>query len=89
MPPIEHAPLPEATAAELAAEDVESFAVRRQRLKMRRQQKRKSSRWTAVILVLFRLQRRARRLAQRGRALSAADRVAVCPPSACRSICAI
>ena len=33
--------------------EIESFAARRQRLKARRKQTRRSSRWTAVILVLF------------------------------------
>ena len=52
MPPIEHEPLPEAADAELDAEDAESFAARRQRLQARRKQSRRSSRWTAIILVL-------------------------------------
>ena len=52
MPPIEHEPLPDAADAELDSEDVESFAARRQRLQGRRKQPRRSSRWTAVILVL-------------------------------------
>jgi hypothetical protein len=53
VPPIEQAPLPHPANAELDAEDLENFAARRQRLKTKRQQARKSSRWTAVILVLF------------------------------------
>ncbi len=53
VPPIEHAPLRDAAGAELDAEDVESFAARRQRLMMKRQTKRRSSRWTAIVLVLF------------------------------------
>jgi predicted Zn finger-like uncharacterized protein len=53
VPPIEHARLPDASDAELDSEDIESFAARRARLKSRRQQKRRSSRWTALILVLF------------------------------------
>ena len=53
VPPIEHAPLPQAANAELDAADLENFAARRQRLKTKRQKSRKSSRWTAVILVLF------------------------------------
>jgi predicted Zn finger-like uncharacterized protein len=53
VPPIEHAPLPNATGAESDADEIETFAARRQRLKMRRQQSRRSSRWTAIILVLF------------------------------------
>jgi predicted Zn finger-like uncharacterized protein len=53
VPPIEHAPLPNATNADLDSEDIESFAARRDRLKTRRQHARRSSRWTALILVLF------------------------------------
>jgi predicted Zn finger-like uncharacterized protein len=53
VPPIEHAPLPIAANAELDSEDIETFAARRQRLQARRQQARRSSRWTALILVLF------------------------------------
>jgi hypothetical protein len=53
VPPIAHAPLPNPIDADLDAEDSESFAARRARLRTRRQQKRRSSRWTAVILVLF------------------------------------
>ena len=53
VPPIEHAPLPHAANAELDSEDMETFVARRQRLKVKRQKSRKSSRWTAVILVLF------------------------------------
>ena len=53
VPPIAHAPLPDEVSAEHDSEDVESFAARRARLKTRRQQKRRSSRWTAIILVLF------------------------------------
>ena len=36
----------------LDAEDIESFAARRQRLQVRRKTNRRSSRWTAIILVL-------------------------------------
>jgi predicted Zn finger-like uncharacterized protein len=53
VPPIDHAPLPDTANAELDSEDIETFAARRARLKTRRQQKRRSSRWTAIILVLF------------------------------------
>jgi predicted Zn finger-like uncharacterized protein len=53
VPPIEHAPFPHAADAELDSEDVETFAARRARLKGRRKEARRSSRWTAVILVLF------------------------------------
>lgn len=48
VPPLEHAPMPEPDA-----EDSAAFIARRERLKARRQTKRKSSRWTAIILVLF------------------------------------
>jgi hypothetical protein len=53
VPPIEHAPLPDTANAELDSDDIESFAARRERLKTRRQTARRSSRWTALILVLF------------------------------------
>ena len=53
MPPIEHAPLPEAAEAEFESEEVESFDARRLQMQMRRKKSRRSSRWTAVILVLF------------------------------------
>ncbi len=53
VPPIEQAPLPDAANAELDSDDIETFAARRQRLQARRQQARRSSRWTALILVLF------------------------------------
>jgi predicted Zn finger-like uncharacterized protein len=49
VPPIGHAPMPD----DADAEDIDSFVARRARLKTRRQQKRRSSRWTAIILVLF------------------------------------
>src|SRR5450631_1245898 len=54
VPPIEHEPLPDAANAEPEpdSEDGESFAARRQRLQGRRKQSRRSSRWTAIILVL-------------------------------------
>ncbi len=42
----------ETTAASLDAEEMESFAARRERLRARRETKRRSSRWTAIILVL-------------------------------------
>jgi predicted Zn finger-like uncharacterized protein len=53
VPPLEHEPLPGAEAAESNSDDVESYAARRQRLQSRRKQARRSSRWTAVVLVLF------------------------------------
>ncbi len=40
-------------AAEPETEDVETFAARRRRMKSRRKQATRSSRWTAAILVLF------------------------------------
>ena len=43
---------PDAAAAEFDSEDIESFAARRQRLQAPPQASRRSSRWTAVILVL-------------------------------------
>jgi predicted Zn finger-like uncharacterized protein len=52
VPPIEHEPLPDAANAEPDSEDAESFDVRRQRLQGRRKQSLRSSRWTAIILVL-------------------------------------
>jgi predicted Zn finger-like uncharacterized protein len=52
VPPIEHEPFPEPAGTELDAEDIESFAARRERLQVRRKHKRSSSRWTAIILVL-------------------------------------
>jgi len=53
VPPIEQAPFPHATDTALDSEDMDTFVARRQRLKVRRNEKRRSSRWTAVILVLF------------------------------------
>ncbi len=52
VPPIEHEWLPEAANGEFDSEEVESFAARRQRLRTRRKRPRRSSRWTAAILVL-------------------------------------
>src|ERR1700688_472870 len=51
VPPIGHAPLPDGADAEIA-DDIESFVARRQRLQVKRKQSRRSSRWTAGILVL-------------------------------------
>jgi predicted Zn finger-like uncharacterized protein len=53
VPPIEHMPEPDVPHAAADAEDVESFAARRKRLQTKRKTSRRSSRWTAVILVLF------------------------------------
>src|SRR5450755_1627589 len=55
VPPIEREPLPDAANAEPDSEDAESFDVRRQRLLGRRKQSLRSSRWTAIILVLVAL----------------------------------
>ena len=51
VPPIEHMPLPEPGAK--AEDDSESFVARRRRLQTKRQKSRRSSRWTAIVLVLF------------------------------------
>ena len=53
VPPVEHDPLGEAGRSESDSQDVESYAARRQRLQARRKQERRSSRWTAAILLLF------------------------------------
>lgn len=53
VPPLEHTSFPDTASAELESEDFDTFAVRRQRLKTRRQQARRSSRWTAVMLLLL------------------------------------
>ncbi len=55
VPPAEHEPLPaaEAAAAEPDSDDIESYAARRQRMHTRRKQSRRSSRWIALVLVLF------------------------------------
>jgi len=55
VPPIEQAPLPDIANAEHDCVDAETFVARRQRLKMPRQKKRRSSRWTALVLILFAL----------------------------------
>ncbi len=52
VPPITQERVGETAAAGLDADEVESFAVRRERLRARRNNKRRSSRWTAIILVL-------------------------------------
>lgn len=54
VPPVEAPPLvpPMSHGATLDAEEAESFVARRDRLRARRQNKRRSSRWTAIILVL-------------------------------------
>jgi predicted Zn finger-like uncharacterized protein len=52
VPPVEYALLPDSADPDLDSEDVESFAARRQRLHSRRKKARRSSRWTALILLL-------------------------------------
>jgi predicted Zn finger-like uncharacterized protein len=46
-------PMGDAAAADAGNADIESFATRRSRSQARRKGKRKSSKWTAIILVLF------------------------------------
>jgi predicted Zn finger-like uncharacterized protein len=53
VPPAEPPAQAGAPHPDADGEDIESFAARRQRLKQRRQQARRSSRWTALVLVLF------------------------------------
>ena len=53
VPAIGHASLPDIGHAEHDPEELETFVARRERLKVRRKQSRRSSRWTALILVLF------------------------------------
>ena len=50
--PTQEAP-PIVPPADVAHDDIESFAARRVRMQVRRTQKRRSSKWTAIILVLF------------------------------------
>ena len=52
VPPMEHG-APDDDAAEHESDDVETYAARRRRMRSRRKQAKRSSRWTAVILVLF------------------------------------
>ena len=51
--PAEHEKLPDAFVDETYNEEVESYAARRQRLAVRRREKRRSSRWTALVLMLL------------------------------------
>ncbi len=53
VPPIEHAPLAAAGRFEPESEDIETFAARRRRMQSKRQKSKRSSRWTAIVLVLF------------------------------------
>ena len=51
MPPLEHEP--EAAEHDSEAEAAASFDARRKRMQARRKQSRRSSRWTAIVLVLI------------------------------------
>ena len=53
VPPIEQVPAADEPNADLDSDDIETFAARRQRLQARRKEKRRSSRWTAIILLLL------------------------------------
>ncbi len=53
VPPIEHEPLIDGPLGNSDPEENGSYVARRQRLKERRQKAKRTSRWTAVILVLF------------------------------------
>ena len=54
VPPIDHMPIPEPVAPpELDPAESESFIARRRRLQSKRQKSRRTSRWTAVVLVLL------------------------------------
>jgi predicted Zn finger-like uncharacterized protein len=55
VPQIEQAPPVDGAEAEANAEDVESFAARRARMQARRKKSRRTSRWTAILLVLLAL----------------------------------
>ena len=52
VPQIEHARLPESAEAASEFEEAESFDARRLQMQVRRKKSRRSSRWTAIILVL-------------------------------------
>ena len=53
VPSMEPPAPPDAAASGADPDEVENFAIRRKRLQAKRQQSRRSSRWTALILVLF------------------------------------
>ncbi len=53
VPPLDHDALFDSQRAEHEPEDIESFTARRERLKTRRQKAKRTSRWTAIILVLL------------------------------------
>lgn len=46
-------PMVEPPAADAGSHDIETFVARRTRMQVRRKQKRRSSKWTVIILVLF------------------------------------
>jgi hypothetical protein len=53
VPPIGHDAMFDGGHHETDAEEVESFAARRERMKARQKKTKRTSRWTAVVLVLF------------------------------------
>lgn len=53
VPPIEHAPPVAPPGKDADGDDIETFAARRRRMQSKRNKSRRSSRWTALILVLF------------------------------------
>ena len=52
-PPVEHDSFAESAPPDGNSDDIESFAARRERLRAKRENKRRSSRWTAIVLVLI------------------------------------
>jgi predicted Zn finger-like uncharacterized protein len=53
-PPAEHEIIPDRDAPdETLSDDIESYTARRQRMQARRRQKRRSTRWIAIALILF------------------------------------
>jgi predicted Zn finger-like uncharacterized protein len=53
VPPLDHAAAEGTAGAAADSDDIETFAARRKRLQSRRKKSHMSSRWTAIILVLF------------------------------------
>jgi predicted Zn finger-like uncharacterized protein len=53
VPRIEQGSLTDAATGDVDTDEIENFAARRQRLQARRNEKRRTSRWTAVILILL------------------------------------
>ncbi|MGE4165159.1 MAG: DUF3426 domain-containing protein [Xanthobacteraceae bacterium] len=53
VPPAGHAPLRRTPSVSFEPEDVEDFAARRERLKVKRTKKQRASKWTALVLVLL------------------------------------